>query len=331
MTNHLVNFGWEYVRHCHILSHEEMDMMRSQAVGVAPAMPSDLGVHTVGSGTSTTKHVTWVDGSANETDWVVQRTSDGTWETIATEPSSTGPDVDGTVEFDDEVGDGAPEYMYRVQALNVVGDTTDYGEGNDFPTLRLTSDFLTVTPCASDPDEPANDTVAGAVPLADGETVEGELCPDGDVDYYSIDAQAGETVVSTLTWDSQGGTVPMTIQLLDADGETVLDEVVDSTSGSESVSTHTLVVEHTGTANPAVSGTSFITLDAVEALAVPSLVHSEESVFASSAGPWWDWAAASHSGGKAMRAVLVRVPRWSSRDPWCGWLRRPGRIVGSRR
>ena len=28
VTNALVNFGWEYVYHCHILSHEEMDMMR---------------------------------------------------------------------------------------------------------------------------------------------------------------------------------------------------------------------------------------------------------------------------------------------------------------
>jgi hypothetical protein len=28
IVNQLVNFGWEYVYHCHILSHEEMDMMR---------------------------------------------------------------------------------------------------------------------------------------------------------------------------------------------------------------------------------------------------------------------------------------------------------------
>lgn len=29
VTNQLRNFGWEYVWHCHILSHEEMDMMRT--------------------------------------------------------------------------------------------------------------------------------------------------------------------------------------------------------------------------------------------------------------------------------------------------------------
>ena len=39
IVNHFVNFGWEYVYHCHILSHEEMDMMHAQVVGVAPAAP----------------------------------------------------------------------------------------------------------------------------------------------------------------------------------------------------------------------------------------------------------------------------------------------------
>ena len=28
IVNTMTNFGWEYVWHCHILSHEEMDMMR---------------------------------------------------------------------------------------------------------------------------------------------------------------------------------------------------------------------------------------------------------------------------------------------------------------
>jgi hypothetical protein len=30
IINHYVNFGWEYVWHCHILSHEEMDMMHGK-------------------------------------------------------------------------------------------------------------------------------------------------------------------------------------------------------------------------------------------------------------------------------------------------------------
>ncbi len=39
-TNQVTDFGWEYVWHCHILSHEEMDMMR--AVVVFPAPPPAL-------------------------------------------------------------------------------------------------------------------------------------------------------------------------------------------------------------------------------------------------------------------------------------------------
>lgn len=42
VTNQLTNFGWEYVWHCHILSHEEMDMMRPISFRVSPAAPSAL-------------------------------------------------------------------------------------------------------------------------------------------------------------------------------------------------------------------------------------------------------------------------------------------------
>ncbi len=45
ITNKLVNFGWEYVWHCHILSHEEMDMMRPQSAVIPPIAPSTLAYH----------------------------------------------------------------------------------------------------------------------------------------------------------------------------------------------------------------------------------------------------------------------------------------------
>jgi len=38
-TNTMYNFGWEYVWHCHILSHEENDMMRSIVFQVEPGAP----------------------------------------------------------------------------------------------------------------------------------------------------------------------------------------------------------------------------------------------------------------------------------------------------
>ena len=42
IVNKLVNFGWEYVFHCHILSHEEMDMMRPVSVAIPPGKPDGL-------------------------------------------------------------------------------------------------------------------------------------------------------------------------------------------------------------------------------------------------------------------------------------------------
>ena len=52
ITNQLVNFGWEYVWHCHILSHEEMDMMRPQSLVLPPIAPSGLTNTLSGTGTT---------------------------------------------------------------------------------------------------------------------------------------------------------------------------------------------------------------------------------------------------------------------------------------
>src|SRR5512134_3296604 len=69
ILNHYVNFGWEYVWHCHILSHEEMDMMHSLVFAVPPNTPTITSVAV--SGTSAT--VTWTDNSILETGFTLQR------------------------------------------------------------------------------------------------------------------------------------------------------------------------------------------------------------------------------------------------------------------
>jgi len=71
-TNSVVNFGHEYVWHCHILGHEENDMMRSMIYQVPPAVPTNL----LASGPSATAHgvtLAWQDNSASETEFTVQR------------------------------------------------------------------------------------------------------------------------------------------------------------------------------------------------------------------------------------------------------------------
>ncbi len=77
IANALVNFGWEYVYHCHILSHEEMDMMRPVILALPPLKPDGLDRVVLGVGADRHAHVTWNDNSITETAFLVQRSTDG--------------------------------------------------------------------------------------------------------------------------------------------------------------------------------------------------------------------------------------------------------------
>jgi hypothetical protein len=70
IRNHLVNFGWEYVWHCHILSHEEMDMMHSLVFAVPPKAPSGLTATAAGR---TAVNLAWKDNSISETGFTINR------------------------------------------------------------------------------------------------------------------------------------------------------------------------------------------------------------------------------------------------------------------
>ena len=97
ITNQLVNFGWEYVCHCHILSHEEMDMMRPVSLALPPIKPDGLASTFVnvldknGKVVGQNVKLTWNDNSITETRFVVKRTTDGTtWTTVTTVPQPLG-------------------------------------------------------------------------------------------------------------------------------------------------------------------------------------------------------------------------------------------------
>ena len=62
VVNEPYNFGWEYVWHCHILGHEENDMMRPVVYLAAPAGPSGL---TGTELTATSVHLSWTDNATN--------------------------------------------------------------------------------------------------------------------------------------------------------------------------------------------------------------------------------------------------------------------------
>jgi FtsP/CotA-like multicopper oxidase with cupredoxin domain len=111
ISNTLVNFGWEYVYHCHILSHEEMDMMRPVSVAVPPITPCGLVFD------QPTDTLTWTDTSVSETAFVIQKSTDGIiWTDLAqidvpiNSPNTSGGLISYTVQSP------GPGDTYRVYA-----------------------------------------------------------------------------------------------------------------------------------------------------------------------------------------------------------------------
>ncbi|HWU38152.1 MAG TPA: hypothetical protein VN203_10955, partial [Candidatus Acidoferrum sp.] len=91
VANVVVNFGWEYVWHCHILGHEENDMMRPIVYQVPPPAPSNL-VAALGT-PSPNIVLTWTDNSASETSFTLQRST--TTAFLATDPGFASVSVNG--------------------------------------------------------------------------------------------------------------------------------------------------------------------------------------------------------------------------------------------
>ena len=132
ILNHYVNFGWEYVWHCHILSHEEMDMMHSLVFAVPPKAPTGLAATVNGAANNPRVNLTWFDQSLKETGYTVQRASDNTFATGLVS-FALGPN---TVTFQDTTVAPNNRYWYRVFANGgVIGDTQIYPNSIGFPTM----------------------------------------------------------------------------------------------------------------------------------------------------------------------------------------------------
>jgi FtsP/CotA-like multicopper oxidase with cupredoxin domain len=78
ISNQLFNFGQEYVWHCHLLGHEENDMLRSEVFVVAPEDPSGLtAVQIIKPKLQTT--LSWMDNSMSAMSFTLQRDTDPTF------------------------------------------------------------------------------------------------------------------------------------------------------------------------------------------------------------------------------------------------------------
>jgi FtsP/CotA-like multicopper oxidase with cupredoxin domain len=144
ILNALVNFGWEYVYHCHILSHEEMDMMRPVLVAVQPLEADGLSSTITGSGNNRRFVIAWNDNSITETSFLLQRTTNGiTWTDAGTLQS---PLTEANIHEPRSLRDGGSNvntaYLYRVVAQNTVG----YGGAYPSVTAQSFSDPAPVGP-----------------------------------------------------------------------------------------------------------------------------------------------------------------------------------------
>jgi FtsP/CotA-like multicopper oxidase with cupredoxin domain len=127
VNNDVINFGWEYVVHCHILGHEENDMMRPQLLAVPPDPVTSVIATRQGAGNNQRVLITWIDGSMNETGFTVQRATNlsGPWSSL-TPAAPAAPGINTAMSFTDTSVARRTTYYYRVVANNVVGYTKTY-------------------------------------------------------------------------------------------------------------------------------------------------------------------------------------------------------------
>src|SRR5215469_3697874 len=124
-TNDVQNYGWEYVWHCHILGHEENDMMRPIIFQVPPAAPGSLAAANILNSPGQVI-LAWMDNSANETGFTIQRDVDPAFPnpvSITAGPSTgklnsanEGTDWGSIQTINDNAGSGT--FFYRVQAVD---------------------------------------------------------------------------------------------------------------------------------------------------------------------------------------------------------------------
>jgi FtsP/CotA-like multicopper oxidase with cupredoxin domain len=129
--NGFYDFGWEYVWHCHILSHEENDMMRSLVFNVttaAPLSPAPLAATLSAPGGLLQVDLEWTDAMstpgdpANEIGFVLERAI-GNGAFVPLPPTAPSPTIvpANSTTYADTTAPGGSTLHYRVQTFNAFG------------------------------------------------------------------------------------------------------------------------------------------------------------------------------------------------------------------
>ncbi|MSM40120.1 MAG: multicopper oxidase domain-containing protein [Geobacter sp.] len=131
VTNILYDFGWEYVWHCHILSHEEMDMMRPIVLQYTAMTPPGF-TSTATTNQDGTVSLSWVDPTpviytsfatygdpAGEIGFNVWRSTDGTNFTKINAAKL----LANATSYTDTTAVSGTAYSYKIEAFSAKGST----------------------------------------------------------------------------------------------------------------------------------------------------------------------------------------------------------------
>jgi FtsP/CotA-like multicopper oxidase with cupredoxin domain len=95
-ANGPVNMGWEYVWHCHLLGHEENDMMREVNFAGSPDAPTLSSVARTGPANARTITATWANNANWQlTNFVVQRSTNANFTGAVQTLSDKSPTTSG--------------------------------------------------------------------------------------------------------------------------------------------------------------------------------------------------------------------------------------------
>jgi FtsP/CotA-like multicopper oxidase with cupredoxin domain len=117
IINALQNYGWEYVWHCHLLGHEENDMMRVMDLKVSPDAPTNLTATASAPGVSPLSiKLLWTNNASlpAATDYLIQRSTN-----VGFTASVTSFTVPVQTTYVDTAVIASTKYYYRVRAENV--------------------------------------------------------------------------------------------------------------------------------------------------------------------------------------------------------------------
>ncbi|MDO8848874.1 MAG: multicopper oxidase domain-containing protein [Coriobacteriia bacterium] len=220
VTNELYNFGWEYVWHCHILSHEEMDMMRPVTLAVDRAIPDAPNPLAASGdpGSAAGIDLTWVDPTPVRPNLTIMSSLETTAEVgfrVERAPlSETG--VAGDFEtikigeanseaFTDLTTIPGRAYRYRIVTFNAALDPTLLGASNEFdifPAGDVYFDSFVTTPTAG-PGGSISPATPSSVPVSAPADLTFDFTPDpgyhvADVllDDVSVGAPASYTILA---------------------------------------------------------------------------------------------------------------------------------------